>query len=117
MFELRGHNNSVVRAAFPPKPPPARRPIARTFHLAQRKELWPLLYTISCSISMVKPETFVSSPIKMMHMSDPTCFLFGEVGISYKECLNPITILHFSIYHGVPVYNYKAIPLIDIQVD
>ena len=29
MFELRGHNNSVVRAAFPPKPPPARRPTAR----------------------------------------------------------------------------------------
>ena len=65
MFELRGHNNSVVRAAFPPKPPPTRRPTARTFHPAQRKELWPLLYTRHTRVTVlsVKSVLTVQTPI------------------------------------------------------
>ena len=49
-----------------------------------------------------------------MHMLDPTCSLFGEVGITEEvlECHHNFAL--FNIY-DVPVY--KAIPLIDIQVD
>ena len=56
----------------------------------------------------------VSSHIKMMHLSDPTCYLFGEVGITLGmlECHHNLAL--FNIY-GVPVF--KVIPFIDIQVD
>ena len=50
----------------------------------------------------------------MMHMLDPTCSLFGEVGITLGMLKCHYNFALFNIY-GVPVY--KAIPSIDIQVD
>ena len=51
---------------------------------------------------------------QMMHMSDPTCSLFGEIGITegLVECHYNVALVNI---YGVPVY--KAIPFIDIQVD
>ena len=57
---------------------------------------------------------YVSSHIKMMHMSDPTCSLFGEVGIMQGMLECQYNFAFFNVY-GVQVY--KSIPFIVIQVD
>ena len=49
-----------------------------------------------------------------MHISSPTCSLFGEVGITQGMLECHLNLALFNRY-GVPVY--LATPFVDIQVD
>ena len=54
-------------------------------------------------------------PIKMMHVSDPTCSLFGgSWNYNQRNARIPLQLWTFQ-YNGVPVY--KSISFIDIEVD
>ena len=67
-------------------------------HLQYRNEILNLAFTMpsKCQTDNLWNK-YVCSPIKMMHMSYPSCSLFGEVGIT-QGLLECHYNLHISIY-------------------
>ena len=58
---------------------------------------------------------YVCGSIKRLHLTSPTCSLYGEVGITQGMMECHLNFAFFNKY-GVPIY-YQATPFIDIQVN